>query len=55
MSIHVRKAIKADMPQVLELINELAAFEKEPDAVEVTIKELEQHGFGESAVYMLCR
>jgi GNAT superfamily N-acetyltransferase len=44
----VRKAIKEDMPQVLELIKELAVFEKEPNAVEVTVTELEQAGFSET-------
>lgn len=34
------------MPRVLELINELATFEKEPDAVEITVKDLENDGFG---------
>ncbi len=34
------------MPQVLELIKELALFEKEPEAVEVTVSELEEAGFG---------
>ena len=41
-----RLASKKDMPRVLELINELALFEKEPDAVEVTVEDLESHGFG---------
>ena len=34
------------MPQVLNLIKELAIFEKEPDAVEVTVDDLLQNGFG---------
>lgn len=46
MSISVREAKKADMESVLKLINELAVYEKEPDAVEVTVADLEQHGFG---------
>jgi len=41
-----RVAVKQDMSRVLELINELAAFEKEPDAVEVTLSDLEKDGFG---------
>jgi ribosomal protein S18 acetylase RimI-like enzyme len=41
-----RLATKQDMPRVLELIEELAIFEKEPDAVEVTLSDLEQDGFG---------
>ncbi|MEO1031500.1 MAG: GNAT family N-acetyltransferase [Bacteroidota bacterium] len=42
-----RLAAKEDMPRVLELIKELAIFEKEPDAVEVTLDMLESDGFGE--------
>ncbi len=34
------------MPQVLDLIQELAIFEKEPEAVEVTLQDLERDGFG---------
>ena len=41
-----RLAVKQDMLRVLELINELAEFEKEPDAVEVTQADLEKDGFG---------
>lgn len=39
------------MPQVLELIKELAIFEKEPDAVEVTAADLEREGFGENPLF----
>ena len=46
MDYTIREATKSDMPQVLNLIKELAHFEKEPDAVEVTVKDLEQDGFG---------
>ncbi|WP_299098453.1 GNAT family N-acetyltransferase [uncultured Winogradskyella sp.] len=41
-----RLAQKQDMPRVLELIQELAIFEKESDAVEVSISDLENDGFG---------
>ena len=44
MMIEVREATKEDFPRVLELVTELAIFEKEPDAVEVTVEELEQNG-----------
>ncbi|MDP2686953.1 MAG: GNAT family N-acetyltransferase [Aequorivita sp.] len=47
----VREAIKSDMPQVLELIKELAIFEKEPDAVEVTVADLEREGFVENPLF----
>lgn len=46
MMFYIRKATKADMEQVLNLIQELAIFEKEPDAVEVTVDDLLQNGFG---------
>jgi GNAT superfamily N-acetyltransferase len=49
--IEVREATKEDFPRVLELITELAIFEKEPDAVEVTVEELEQNGLGEQALF----
>jgi GNAT superfamily N-acetyltransferase len=47
----VREALKKDMPQVLELIKELAIFEKEPDAVEVTVQDLEREGFGDNPLF----
>ncbi|MBU2997780.1 GNAT family N-acetyltransferase [Cellulophaga baltica] len=46
MEYVIRDAKKEDMPQVLQLINELAVFEKEADAVEVTVSDLERDGFG---------
>jgi len=42
----IRLAVKEDMPRVLELIQELATFEKEPEAVEVSVSDLEKDGFG---------
>jgi len=50
--MNVREATKNDMPQVLELIKELAIFEKEPDAVEVTVADLEREGFGEDPLFI---
>jgi len=47
----IREATKEDMPQVLDLIRELAIFEKEPDAVEITIQTLENEGFGEMPLF----
>lgn len=43
-----RLAKKQDMPRVLKLIQELAIFEKEPDAVEIILSDLERDGFGDS-------
>ncbi len=49
--MNVREAKIKDMPQVLELIKELAIFEKEPDAVEVTVQDLEREGFGGNPLF----
>lgn len=46
MVFNIREAEKKDMPQVLELIRELAVFEKEAQAVELTIADLVHDGFG---------
>ena len=48
MNYHVRIATSEDMEQVLNLITELAVFEKEPSAVEVTEADLKKKGFGYS-------
>lgn len=47
----IRKFEKKDLPEILELIQELADFEKEPDAVEVDIAELEREGLGENPLF----
>ncbi|HBD26672.1 GNAT family N-acetyltransferase [Flavobacterium sp.] len=47
----IRKATKNDMPSVLELIQELATFEKEPDAVVVTVDDLIRDGFSENPLF----
>lgn len=46
MNYTIRIAKSEDMLQVLNLINELAIFEKEPEAVEVTVQDLKEDGFG---------
>mgnify|MGYP000748722777 CR=1 FL=1 len=51
MGIKIREGEKADMPSVLKLIKELAHFEKEPDAVIVTVADLEKDGFGASPLF----
>lgn len=51
MKYTIRPAEKKDMPQVLKLIQHLADFENEPDAVIVTVKDLEDKGFGENKLF----
>ena len=47
----IRKATKNDMKSVLDLIQELAIFEKEPDAVLVTVDDLIHDGFSETPLF----
>ncbi len=51
MSYVIREAVIADMEQVLGLIKELALFEKEEEAVELTSEELVAHGFGQDKLF----
>jgi GNAT superfamily N-acetyltransferase len=51
MKCNIRKAKKEDLPQVLELIKELASYEKAPREVRITVKELERDGFGKKKAY----
>jgi len=47
----VRKGTSKDMEDVLGLIHELAVFEKEPDAVLITVDDLIRDGFGEVPLF----
>lgn len=47
----IRKGTPNDMPSVLELIKELAIFEKEPDAVVITVDDLIRDGFAENPLF----
>lgn len=51
MEIVIRRAEARDVPAMLGLVRELAAFEKEPDAVTVTEQEMHDAGFGERPVW----
>ena len=45
MDFFIREATKNDADQILDLIKELADFEKELHEVEVTVQDLQQDGF----------
>ena len=47
----IRKATPADMNSVLDLIKELAVFEKEPNAVIVIVDDLVKDGFSENPLF----
>jgi ribosomal protein S18 acetylase RimI-like enzyme len=49
--MNIRRGTKNDMKAVLDLIQELAIFENEPDAVVVTVADLERDGFGENPLF----
>tara|TARA_R110002153_G_scaffold63675_6_gene170733 strand:- start:1407 stop:1889 length:483 start_codon:yes stop_codon:yes gene_type:complete len=51
MSCKIRVAQREDMKQVLQLIQELATFEKKDDAVEVSVQDLEEDGFGKQKLF----
>ncbi|WP_298141075.1 GNAT family N-acetyltransferase [Flavobacterium sp.] len=47
----IRKGTSTDMPSVLELIKELAVFEKEPNAVVISVDDLIRDGFAENPLF----
>lgn len=49
--LHIRKGTPNDMPAVLDLITELAIFEKEPNAVVITAEDLIRDGFSETPLF----
>lgn len=48
MKFTIREGEKEDMQSVLNLITELAIFEKEPNAVDITVEDLIRDGFSET-------
>lgn len=51
MNVVIRKAAAADCPQMLELVRELALYEKAPDEVTVSLAEFIDAGFGNTPVW----
>lgn len=51
--VTIREGKRSDCPDVLQLIHELAVYEKAADQVEVTLEELTEDGFGPNAIYKL--
>ena len=47
----LRKAVREDCPRLMELIHELAVFEKAPDEVTVSLQHFEESGFGAHPVW----
>jgi ribosomal protein S18 acetylase RimI-like enzyme len=51
MAIVIRKAKRSDCKRLMELIGELAVFERAPSAVTVSLEHFEESGFGETPVW----
>jgi len=51
MEIKIRRAVKDDCPRMLELVRELAIFERAPQEVTVSLEHFEESGFGSQPVY----
>jgi len=51
MSIKLRRAVRKDCTRLLELVHELAVYEKAPNEVTVTLEHFEESGFGEKPVW----
>lgn len=51
MEIIIREAVKEDCPRLLELVNELAVFERAPEEVTVSLEEFVDAGFGGKPVW----
>lgn len=51
MSVTLRKGVESDLPAILELIKELALFEKAPEQVINTIEKMKKDGFSDNPVY----
>ena len=47
----IRRATREDCARILELVKELAEYEKAPDEVTVSLEHFEQSGFGDTPVW----
>ncbi len=51
MDIIIRRALQSDCPRLLELIQELAVYEKAPEEVTVSLEHFSESGFGQNPVW----
>lgn len=51
MNVIIRRAVREDCHRILELVKELAVYEKAPDEVTVTLGHFEESGFGKNPVW----
>ncbi|MER3463760.1 MAG: GNAT family N-acetyltransferase [Chitinophagaceae bacterium] len=50
-NVIIRRAVKEDCPRILELVQELAEYERAPNEVTVTLEHFTDSGFGEKPVW----
>jgi GNAT superfamily N-acetyltransferase len=53
MDFNIRKASKNDLPEVLNLVKELAIYENAPEEVTIKLKDLEKDGFGDNPLFWI--
>ena len=51
MNVQIRRAVKEDCPRLLELVQELATYERAPNEVTVTLDHFTESGFGKNPVW----
>lgn len=51
MNVKIRSAVKKDCERLMELIQQLAIYERAPDEVIVTLDHFKESGFGKSPVW----
>ena len=51
MNIKLRKGKESDIPEIINLIKELATFEKAPEEVTITSEDLKKDGFGVNPIF----
>jgi GNAT superfamily N-acetyltransferase len=51
MDVTIRRAVREDCPRLLELVQELASYERAPNEVTVTLDHFTESGFGEKPVW----
>ncbi len=51
MDTKLRRAVKDDCPRLLELIQELAEYERAPEEVTVSLEHFQESGFGKNPVW----
>ncbi len=50
-SVTIRRCVKKDLPRVLELVHELAEYERAPHEVTNTVAQMELDGFGVNPIF----